>query len=1175
MNRLFRLFAALMLVFTLAVTLTANVFAQHQSRIPRETVMPTASPFLEVEAFQTNKTNETLDKAAFYVGKTGITSGYHKSVSITAPNANHVGTSKLSTISAAKAPATSVAVEYARNGTIEFARGVLGRLASKVEQNVSLQFTDKLRKTNTSTNISNQYPIANEALSLLEKTNMLEKLAKPSEELRLIAMERDQLAYQHLRFEQTYNGVRFHARDIYIHTNAEGEVYCVNGHYEPTPEHLDVTPRLTSTQALNAVKTALQNAGEWEALPESAKETFSATSGTEPELLLYPVNGRAYLAYSVIQERGTNRPTKYFVDAKTGFVLDRIGAAPVDGASAWGASLQAKANSSNTTLTTPESNEPKNVKKPNSAALLMREAPMYAKMGNPSAAQPSIQDAKPLDGGILSIGAFIDVTGPDLRGITRKVRAWKRTSDGNIFPVSDDVNYRETPDDHLPRRPNGGHVVLNANNTNVEDVGTLTINFITEGQTFTPDVISALWNTDSCRRYFAVKFKRTSWDGNGTRMTTLLNIGGKDRDAAWWSSGLGSQGYGPGAKTALSTVGDLWTIGHEVGHAVNGATARLEYNNVQQGGMEEHFANVWGWMCDRETFWMAQFAFGTDPTNGGRHMGNRDSIIGAVSNSTWPTRMSEFLTAATSPHANSGIPNRAAYSCILSLGRDTTEQLWYRALTNYTTQNSGFADLRRGVTQAAQDLYANNTNVLNAVNAAFDDAGILLTTPASRTVVKGGDVDVNVGNIQTVRSVVAFTTPSGRIGYYDTQVDSVRYFTSNVAIVRTVGGRSQLSTPRDGKRLYFVNQRGRLSFIELLTGRVSEFPNLFIRQAGDIASAAIAPDERTVALVSSYANDADVYFATIGTVTVTAPNNASAVRQVPLKRLASAADANGTKRSEGTQISGLRYPDAIGWSPDLVNNPSIVLDALSSFKLDGDTLSYWSLFYVDLTDNKPAVYNLYPPQPDVNLGYPTYSGKSGSTVGFAEYFQDGSHDIYVANFDKTHDTGFLGIPAYKINNKPLADADQPTFAPDDKQLCFTSTSLGNVLFFYTFTTATAKASLRGVLIDSGAVRPYWASLDISTGINEQQSPTGRFLLESAPNPTNGITNVSFTLVKPQNVTLKLYSMLGEEVATLRTGLHQAGEHGMSFDANRYPSGVYYYRLFTDDGVETRPLHIVR
>ncbi|MFH1861818.1 MAG: FlgD immunoglobulin-like domain containing protein, partial [bacterium] len=59
-----------------------------------------------------------------------------------------------------------------------------------------------------------------------------------------------------------------------------------------------------------------------------------------------------------------------------------------------------------------------------------------------------------------------------------------------------------------------------------------------------------------------------------------------------------------------------------------------------------------------------------------------------------------------------------------------------------------------------------------------------------------------------------------------------------------------------------------------------------------------------------------------------------------------------------------------------------------------------------------------------------------------------------------------------------------------------------------------------------------------------------------------VVQVSFALPAAQQVTLAIYNLLGQQVATLSSGLQPAGDHSYCWDASQYASGVYLVRLET-------------
>ena len=94
----------------------------------------------------------------------------------------------------------------------------------------------------------------------------------------------------------------------------------------------------------------------------------------------------------------------------------------------------------------------------------------------------------------------------------------------------------------------------------------------------------------------------------------------------------------------------------------------------------------------------------------------------------------------------------------------------------------------------------------------------------------------------------------------------------------------------------------------------------------------------------------------------------------------------------------------------------------------------------------------------------------------------------------------------------------------------------------------------------------------TTGISDNSRAPLQFeLLQNYPNPFNPTTMIPFTLAKSSSVQLKIYDILGREVTVLVNRTLQRGRYEIEFNANILPSGVYYYRLVTDEYVATRKM----
>jgi hypothetical protein len=80
----------------------------------------------------------------------------------------------------------------------------------------------------------------------------------------------------------------------------------------------------------------------------------------------------------------------------------------------------------------------------------------------------------------------------------------------------------------------------------------------------------------------------------------------------------------------------------------------------------------------------------------------------------------------------------------------------------------------------------------------------------------------------------------------------------------------------------------------------------------------------------------------------------------------------------------------------------------------------------------------------------------------------------------------------------------------------------------------------------------------------EEPPAVYTLRQNYPNPFNPTTTIEFELARPSIVTLKVYNLLGQEVATLLDReFMEDGPGGVDFDASGYASGVYFYRLISE------------
>jgi hypothetical protein len=93
------------------------------------------------------------------------------------------------------------------------------------------------------------------------------------------------------------------------------------------------------------------------------------------------------------------------------------------------------------------------------------------------------------------------------------------------------------------------------------------------------------------------------------------------------------------------------------------------------------------------------------------------------------------------------------------------------------------------------------------------------------------------------------------------------------------------------------------------------------------------------------------------------------------------------------------------------------------------------------------------------------------------------------------------------------------------------------------------------------------------------APAAFALSQNYPNPFNPSTVISYQLAVNSQVTLKVYNMLGQEVATLVNGPQEAGVYTVSFNTSKgilgLSSGVYVYRLEAGTFISTKKLVLMK
>jgi len=112
---------------------------------------------------------------------------------------------------------------------------------------------------------------------------------------------------------------------------------------------------------------------------------------------------------------------------------------------------------------------------------------------------------------------------------------------------------------------------------------------------------------------------------------------------------------------------------------------------------------------------------------------------------------------------------------------------------------------------------------------------------------------------------------------------------------------------------------------------------------------------------------------------------------------------------------------------------------------------------------------------------------------------------------------------------------------------------------------------------AGGNKVYWDRFSAVTNV----TPNGNSIAEkfelkqNYPNPFNPTTNISFNIPKNSFVSLKVFDIMGREVAKLVSGNMERGNYSVQFDAKKLSSGIYFYKLEADNFTEVKKMSLIK
>lgn len=231
-------------------------------------------------------------------------------------------------------------------------------------------------------------------------------------------------------------------------------------------------------------------------------------------------------------------------------------------------------------------------------------------------------------------------------------------------------------------------------------------------------------------------------------------------------------------------------------------------------------------------------------------------------------------------------------------------------------------------------------------------------------------------------------------------------------------------------------------------------------------------------------------------------------------------DMSGSKASNFSGVTPSAGEDATGWVPSLLRSVALNTGGTVTFELDNDEQGF-----------QPGNY-------------------------FAEIYYENS--------------GAANVPTITANGNPVGTIDNAGFeeSPGETMKLITHhfqlESEGNIEL--AITGNDARIDYIFLYYQEGG-----KIVDI-----EDEDVVNRFALsQNYPNPFNPSTNINYTLPAASDVTLTVYNLLGQRVATLVDQRQNAGTYTVRFDASHLASGVYFYMLKAGDLTLQRRMTLIK
>jgi len=769
------------------------------------------------------------------------------------------------------------------------------------------------------------------------------KIHSPQDELDIQAIEKDELGQVHVKLQQYIQGVKVYGAEIWLHQNQQ-QIELMNGYLYPSPQLQNMLPTLTEQQAIAQAQASVSKLYNIKDLSQNELQVLGK-SPIQAELVVFHLNrdlDAEQLAWMVTIVPHLGHEFLIFVNARTGTILQQFD----------------------------------------------QVCRLHEHLSPPDG--PKKAQARDL----FNINQTVDVY--EFQGGFYMLDA----SRAGMF---------DSRRSKIPNNPVGAIWTIDAQNNSPSNDNFEAAHIFSSNNSWSNQkAVSAHYNAGKAYEYFLSKFSRNSINGQGGNIVSFINVtedDGSAMDNAFWHGTAMFYGNGDRAFSA-PLAKSLDVAGHEISHGVVQNSANLEYFG-ESGALNESFADVFGVLIDRDDFKLGEDVVNTSIYRSGalRDMANPNNGGTSLSSPGYqPANITQQYRGTEDNggvHINSGIPNKAFHLMATTIGKDKTEKIYYRALTNYLVRSSKFVDMRLAIVRAAMDLHGANSAEVKSANDAFDGVGIKIQNTG------GG----NGGNTTTTTVCDLESNPGTPLVLLTNENNSAIYSANGQGSL--IGNPlidieilSKPSCTDNGSFCVFVGADKTLYGIDFNARKFEQLENQPIWR-----NAAISKEGEKIALLTDELSNQIIIFDFVS----------GQQTQFDLYKPTTA---------QGVSTGDVQYADVMEWD---YNGEYLIYDAFNELNSSfGENLNYWDISFLRAWDNQSnsfgdgLILSLFTGLPEnVSVGNPTLAKNSACVlaIDYLDEFEN-TYQVVGLNFetgesDIISENNTLGSPNYATDDEGI------------------------------------------------------------------------------------------------------------------------------------------------------------